>query len=71
MELVVKVAEYKHQNDMDIIDREREEEVKEEFERLFSERDLPEGRGRELGDYLIQTAIDLEEEIVGKEIDRD
>ena len=68
MELVVEVAEYKDENDMEIVDEEREEEVKQEFERLYQERGLPEGRGRELATLLIATAIDKEEEMLGREI---
>ncbi len=69
MDLVAEVAEYKDENDMQIKDEEREEEVKQEFERLYQERGLPEGRGRELATLLIETAIDKEEEMLGREID--
>lgn len=69
MDLVAEVAEYKDENDMQIKDEEREEEVKQEFERLYRERGLPEGRGRELATLLIETAIDKEEEMLGREID--
>jgi chorismate mutase len=71
MDLVVKVAEYKDENDMQIKDEEREEQVKQEFERLYQERGLPEGRGRELATLLIETAIDKEEQMLGRKIDRD
>jgi chorismate mutase len=70
MDLVVKVAEYKDENDMQIKDEEREEQVKQEFERLYQERGLPEGRGRELATLLIETAIDKEEEMLVRKIDR-
>jgi chorismate mutase/prephenate dehydratase len=70
MDLVVKVAEYKDENDMQIKDEEREEEVKQEFERLYQERGLPEGRGRELATLLIETAIDKEEQMLVRKIDR-
>jgi chorismate mutase len=69
MNLVADVAEYKDEKDMQIKDEEREEEVKQEFERLYQERDLPEGRGRELATLLIETAIDKEEEMLDREID--
>lgn len=69
MDLVAEVAEYKDENDMQIKDEEREEEVKQEFERLYQERGLPEGRGRELATLLIKTAIDKEEEMLDREID--
>lgn len=70
MELVVEVAEYKDKNDRQIVDKEREEEVKQKFESLFDERDMPEQRGREFADLLISTAIDLEEDILDREIER-
>lgn len=69
MNLVADVAEYKDENNMQIKDEEREEEVKQEFERLYQERGLPEGRGRELATLLIETAIDKEEEMLDREID--
>ena len=69
MDLVADVAEYKDEKDMQIKDEEREEEVKQEFERLYQERGLPEGRGRELATLLIETAIDKEEEMLDREID--
>ena len=69
MNLVADVAEYKDEKDMQIKDEEREEEVKQEFERLYQERELPEGRGRELATLLIETAIDKEEEMLDREID--
>lgn len=70
MELVVDVAKYKERKGKDIVDEDREEEVKQEFEDIFQERGLPEGRGRDLAEYLIATAIDREEEILDREIDR-
>jgi chorismate mutase len=70
MDLVVDVARYKDENDMQIVDEEREAEVKQEFENLFEERELPKQRGRELAEYLIKTAIDREEEILGREVER-
>ena len=70
MDIVTKVAEYKEENDMQIVDKEREEEVKQEFERLYQEKGLPENRGRELATLLIATAIDKEEQMLGREIER-
>jgi chorismate mutase len=70
MDLVVDVARYKDENDMQIVDEEREAEVKQEFENLFEERGLPKQSGRELAEYLIQTAIDREEEILDREVER-
>ncbi|AOV94377.1 hypothetical protein AQV86_00450 [Nanohaloarchaea archaeon SG9] len=70
MDIVVKVAEYKEENDMQIVDEEREKEVKQEFEKLYREKGLPEKRGRELAELLIATAIDREKQILGRKIDR-
>jgi chorismate mutase len=70
MKIVTEVAKYKDENDMQIVDEEREEEVKQEFEDIFQERGLPEGRGREMAELLIATAIDLEEDILEREIKR-
>jgi chorismate mutase len=56
---------------MQIVDEEREEQVKQEFERLYQEKGLPEDRGRELAELLIATAIDKEEQMLGRKIDRD
>ena len=70
MDIVVKVAEYKGENDMQIVDEEREKEVKQEFEKLYREKGLPEKRGRELAELLIATAIDREKQILGRKIDR-
>jgi len=70
MNLVAKVAEYKDENDMQIVDEEREEIVKQKFEDIFQERDMPEGRGRELAELLIATAIDQEEEMLDRKIKR-
>ena len=70
MDIVVKVAEYKEENDMQIVDKEREKEVKQEFEKLYRERGLPEKRGRELAELLIATAIEREKQILGRKIDR-
>lgn len=68
MDIVTKVAEYKEENDMRIVDEEREEEVKQKFEELYREKGLPEKRGRELAELLIATAIDKEEQILDREI---
>lgn len=70
MEIIVKVARYKEENDMEIVDKEREEQVKQKFEQIFQEKGLPDGKGRELAEYLIRTAIDREEDILGREIER-
>lgn len=70
MNLVAKVAEYKDENDMQIVDEEREEVVKQKFEDIYQKRGMPEGKGRDLAELLIATAIDKEEEMLGREIKR-
>ena len=58
MEEVVKVVEYKKENDMNVKDEDREEQVMQQFGDLFEKRDLPRERGRQLGRLLIDTAVD-------------
>lgn len=70
MEYVIEVAEYKSKNNMDIVDEEREEEVKQEFAERFEEKGMPSERGREFAELIIATAIDLEEEKLDRDIDR-
>jgi len=70
MDYVIEVAEYKDENDMRIVDEEREEEVKQDFEKKFEERGMPGERGREFAELIIATAIDLEEEKLDKKIER-
>ncbi|WEL22931.1 chorismate mutase [Candidatus Nanohalovita haloferacivicina] len=66
MEEVVKVVEYKEENNMDVKDEGREEQVMQQFGDLFEERDLPRERGRQLGRLLIDTAVDAEREMMDK-----
>lgn len=66
MDHVVKIAEYKTSKDVDIVDEGREREVEEHFKTLFDEADLPPERGKELARLLINTAVDVEEEMIGK-----
>lgn len=63
MEIVEKVGEYKEENDMEIKDEGREEVVKQQFEDIFEEKGLPESKGRELAELLINMAIEEEEEV--------
>lgn len=70
MDYVIKVAEYKDENDMPIVDEEREEEVKQDFAERFEEEGMPSERGREFAELLIATAIDLEEEKLDRDIER-
>lgn len=64
MNIVEEVAAYKEANDMDVVDEDREEQVKQQFEKLFREEDLPPEKGRELAELLIDTAVEKEEELV-------
>lgn len=64
MEEVVKVVEYKEENDMNVKDEDREEKVMQQFGDLFEMRDLPRERGRQLGRLLIDTAVDAEREMM-------
>lgn len=66
MEEVVKVVEYKEENDMNVKDEDREEQVMQQFGDLFEKRDLPRERGRQLGRLLIDTAIDAERTMMDK-----
>ena len=63
MNIVEEVGEYKKENGMDIVDEEREEKVKQQFEKLFEEEDLPKEKGREVAEVLIETAVQREGEI--------
>ena len=66
MEEVVKVVEYKEENDMNVKDEDREEQVMQQFGDLFEKRDLPRERGRQLGRLLIDTAVDAERTMMDK-----
>jgi chorismate mutase len=66
MEEVVKVVEYKEENDMNVKDEDREEQVMQQFGDLFEKRDLPRERGRQLGRLLIDTAVDTERTMMDK-----
>ena len=66
MEEVLKVIEYKQKNDMDVKDEDREEAVMTQFAERFEEKGMPAERGRQLGRLLIDTAIDLEREMILK-----
>lgn len=57
MEIVQEIGEYKKENDIPIKDENREKKVKDQFAEVFSEENLPEERGREVAEMLIQMAI--------------
>ncbi|MFB6208230.1 MAG: chorismate mutase [Candidatus Nanohaloarchaea archaeon] len=61
MDAVEKILELKKDRELEIVDEDRERKVKEQFERLFSERDLPEDKGRELAEYLIELGTEYQE----------
>lgn len=60
MDIVEEIGEYKKRNEMDVVDSDREEEVKQQFEDLFSSNDLPPEKGREMADMLIDLAVEEE-----------
>lgn len=62
MNVVEEIGEYKEQNGMEIRDKGREEVVKQQFEKLFNEEDLPGQKGRELAGLLIEMALEEEME---------
>lgn len=64
MKIVEEVGQYKRQNDMEIVDEGREEKVKQQFEKLFMEEDLPKQKGREMAELLIEIAVEKEEDLV-------
>lgn len=64
MDAVLKVADIKDRSGYEIRDREREEEVKTQFEELFKKKNMPRERGRELAEVLIETAVDVQEEVL-------
>lgn len=56
MNLVEEIGQYKRQNDMEVEDEGREEEIKQQFEKLFKDENLPQQKGRELAEFLINLA---------------
>lgn len=64
MEEVFRIVEYKEENDLEVKDNDREEQVVQQFADLFEKRDLPRERGRQLGRLLIDTAVDAERDMI-------
>jgi chorismate mutase len=64
MDAVLKVADIKNRDGKEIRDGKREEEVKQQFEELFEKKNMPSERGRELAEVLIETAVDVQEEVL-------
>jgi chorismate mutase len=60
MNIVEEIGEYKKRNGMEIKDEGREEVVKQQFEKLFEEEDLPKEKGREFAELLIEMAVEEE-----------
>lgn len=60
MNVVEEIGEYKKENNMEIKDAGREEEVKQQFEKLFEREDLSPEKGRELAELLIGMAVEEE-----------
>jgi chorismate mutase len=66
MDAVLEIVDHKSREDMEIRDREREEEVKQQFEDLFDRKSMPQERGRELAEVLIETAVDIQEDVLDR-----
>jgi chorismate mutase len=66
MDAVLEIADRKGREDAEIRDREREEEVKQQFEDLYESKKLPAERGREMAELLIETAVDVQEEVLDR-----
>ncbi len=60
MNVVEEIGEYKKEHGMDVVDEDREEKVKQQFEKLFSQEGLPEEKGREFASLLIEMAVEAE-----------
>lgn len=66
MDAVLKVMDHKSREDMEIRDREREEEVKKQFEEMFENKKMPPERGREMAEVLIETAVDSQKDLMDR-----
>lgn len=64
MDSVLKVMDHKERENIEIRDREREEEVKQQFKDLFEKKNMPEDRGEELAEVLIETSVDIQKEVL-------
>lgn len=60
MNIVEEIGQYKKEKGMEIKDEGREENVKQQFEKLFDREDLPKQKGRELAELLIGMAVEEE-----------
>ena len=66
MSEVMRIIEYKREQNKEVRDEEREESVMKQFADRFEELGYPRGRGRQLGRVLIDLAVDLEREELDK-----
>ena len=66
MSEVMRIIEYKEDNDLEVRDENREETVMKQFADRFEELGYPRGRGRQLGRVLIDLAVDKEREELDK-----
>ncbi|MFB6242256.1 MAG: chorismate mutase [Candidatus Nanosalina sp.] len=66
MDAVLKVVDHKSREDIEIRDREREKEVKQQFRDMFEKKNMPEERGEELAEVMIETAVDIQEDVLDR-----
>jgi chorismate mutase len=59
-DLAEEIGELKEDQDLDVTDEDREKAVREQFEDLFREHDLPQDRADELADLLIAIATEAQ-----------
>lgn len=59
--LVEEIEKYKEQKDIDVRDEEREEVVKQQFEKLFEKEGLPKKKGRRMAELLIEIGLEVYE----------
>lgn len=64
---VLRIIQYKDTHDVPVKDEDREEEVMKHFADMFEQKEMPRERGRQLGRLLIDTAVDLERDMLGKQ----
>lgn len=57
MNVVEKIKRYKKENNMSVVDEDREEEVVRDFRKMFAQKDLSPSKGEELARLLIETAV--------------
>lgn len=62
MNIVEEIGEYKKERGIEVKDEEREEKVKQQFEKLFGREDLSKEKGREIAEILIQMAFNHEKD---------